>query len=703
MTPKKTKSGHVIQLRTGAGRRPSIPIATLDPVRAQECCKVMVECARLLVDSGRLQEAHEALLKLGAAAGNEDDFAVEEAAIRALCAEPLPEAHEPGAGITVRQFGEKWTSGQLAREFPGEVFEIKSMDAYKQKLEHHYHTIGNVPLKFFTKKHFRAAMAALNPALKERARAAYAQVIYRLLNVAVKVDVLDANPLPEGSIPPSPTDTEFQLLYPHEDALLCGCQTTDFAERFTYGFAIRTGIRVSTLFPLKWRNINLRTGLLTGTAKDTRAPGKRRKGRRGKRVEFKLSPDVLNALRWWRQQRQDETEEATIFPQLELTAWADRLRVALLAAGVDRYELHHPSETGKPMRFHDLRASFITFALANGKTEAWIRDRTGHSDSQMIVRYQRDHVKELEVHDWLPLDVALGLCRVAEDVTPCRVAEAPALEVTSQQLLSDPDRIAAEQQQPVVRHLSAPPLGLATAEPTTVSQDAPDHVAVDRAHREQDQIDHVVPPAAQLPHGPSATTSAPVVQGNDRGVGQSLPSALPAALLAAQGLDEVVAAVEPGEPEQLVEGGVGEDGGNRGLSFSHLGLFSGSQGVATGVATGGGFWGLGNEKFGFFDAGAPGWTRTTDQKIRNQPAEPLVQRESPVSREPIASCSTRPHEAPRALPARRELMSEPVLLDLLDLAIGARRWELARELCDQLLALEQAHGQSAPITKLNRK
>jgi hypothetical protein len=30
------------------------------------------------------------------------------------------------------------------------------------------------------------------------------------------------------------------------------------------------------------------------------------------------------------------------------------------------------------VRLHDLRATFITIKLANGRTETWIADRTGH-------------------------------------------------------------------------------------------------------------------------------------------------------------------------------------------------------------------------------------------------------------------------------------------------------------------------------------
>jgi hypothetical protein len=38
---------------------------------------------------------------------------------------------------------------------------------------------------------------------------------------------------------------------------------------------------------------------------------------------------------------------------------------------------------------HDLRGTFVTLSLANGKTETWVADRTGHSSSVMINRYRR--------------------------------------------------------------------------------------------------------------------------------------------------------------------------------------------------------------------------------------------------------------------------------------------------------------------------
>ena len=54
-----------------------------------------------------------------------------------------------------------------------------------------------------------------------------------------------------------------------------------------------------------------------------------------------------------------------------------------------RTELFDATANRGRLREHDLRATFITLALANGRTETWVLDRTGHTTSGMINRYRR--------------------------------------------------------------------------------------------------------------------------------------------------------------------------------------------------------------------------------------------------------------------------------------------------------------------------
>jgi len=59
---------------------------------------------------------------------------------------------------------------------------------------------------------------------------------------------------------------------------------------------------------------------------------------------------------------------------------AQHLRADLKAAGIARPEIFERTAVRHPLRVHDLRATFVTVSLANGKTETWVADRTGHHD-----------------------------------------------------------------------------------------------------------------------------------------------------------------------------------------------------------------------------------------------------------------------------------------------------------------------------------
>jgi hypothetical protein len=58
---------------------------------------------------------------------------------------------------------------------------------------------------------------------------------------------------------------------------------------------------------------------------------------------------------------------------------------------------------------HDLRVAFVTVALANGKSEAWVTDRTGHKTSDMVAKYRRKarSVAEMQLGAFQPLYLAV--------------------------------------------------------------------------------------------------------------------------------------------------------------------------------------------------------------------------------------------------------------------------------------------------------
>jgi hypothetical protein len=65
------------------------------------------------------------------------------------------------------------------------------------------------------------------------------------------------------------------------------------------------------------------------------------------------------------------------------------LRRYLKRAGVDRHELHHRTPPTRPIRFHDLRATGISWMAVRGDEPMKIQERAGHTDFETTQRYIR--------------------------------------------------------------------------------------------------------------------------------------------------------------------------------------------------------------------------------------------------------------------------------------------------------------------------
>jgi hypothetical protein len=65
------------------------------------------------------------------------------------------------------------------------------------------------------------------------------------------------------------------------------------------------------------------------------------------------------------------------------------LRRYLLKAGVARHELHNATPTTRPIRFHDLRASGVSWMAVRGDDPLKIQRRAGHTDLATTQRYIR--------------------------------------------------------------------------------------------------------------------------------------------------------------------------------------------------------------------------------------------------------------------------------------------------------------------------
>jgi len=134
---------------------------------------------------------------------------------------------------------------------------------------------------------------------------------------------------------------------------------------------------------LRWRDLDLARGVIRLDENKTDDPR-----------AWALDAGVAAALaRWRRHFHVDAADHERVFREdgrpLYVDQLAKQLRADLKIAGVTRAELFERTAVRRPLRVHDLRATFVTISLANGKSETWVADRTGHRSSAMINRYRR--------------------------------------------------------------------------------------------------------------------------------------------------------------------------------------------------------------------------------------------------------------------------------------------------------------------------
>jgi len=312
-------------------------------------------------------------------------------------------ASAPGAVTTMRQIAKAWTSGELAEKHPDHVKAKRTADKDAQRFEVLCKTIGDVPVTSFTLADAERAMAALPNDLTSATRRQYAQILAKLLHLAVyPLKLIPASPLPRGFLPKVRRAKATAWLYPAEDAQLLACKRVALERRVLYGFLAREGLRCGEALALRWSDLDLVRGVIRLDANKTNDPR-----------AWALSPGVAAALERFHELVSGEL----VFTVLNDGRLAETLRADLKLAKVTRAELFERSNARQPIRLHDLRATFVTLSLAAGKSETWVADRTGHRSSVMIANYRRGArtAAELELGELAPLDVAVAGLPPAKD------------------------------------------------------------------------------------------------------------------------------------------------------------------------------------------------------------------------------------------------------------------------------------------------
>ena len=298
---------------------------------------------------------------------------------RAEAAKEAQRAEGPTFGDVAKQ----WTSGELARLYPDHVKAKRTAADDAQRLRRYAAIVSEVPIASFTLDHAEAVMRALPEGLAPATRRQVAQAVTKVLHLAVyPLCLRAANPIPRGWLPAVRRNLQRQqeTPFPSEIDRFVSCPNVPHVVRLFVGFIAREGMRHEEAAGLTWTDVDLTHGLVhlsQNKTDDARS--------------WELRQDTRAALDSWHR-RLGAPKDGPIFvtddgAALELRA--DTYRAHLLLAGVDRHELHHGGKASKPTAIHALRALFVTESLAQGRSETWVTDRTGHRSRSMVDTYRR--------------------------------------------------------------------------------------------------------------------------------------------------------------------------------------------------------------------------------------------------------------------------------------------------------------------------
>jgi|HubBroStandDraft_1064217.scaffolds.fasta_scaffold02978_5 integrase len=407
---------------TIGGRRKAFRLATSDPDEAQRRREVLARIARRLADAGK--DAHAEALCQQAAAANDRTLSAIIEIVDGLVegrehavGEPM-RARTSAVAVTFKDVGKMWTSGDLAKRFRRRIKDIDHteniarFERYVYPFVYEGKSIAATPIGAFTTDHGDAILA--QPEIPDGSVRHVAQLVSRVCKLAAyPLKAIARSPLPAGWLPPRNGAKEKSYLFPTEEADFQRNTKVPLVRRLLVGVCAREGLRKENAVTLEWPDLVLDQGDDAMVVLDMT-----KNGRGGSWV---LDPGTAEALRRWRKLC---TSERYVFPTsalprhrrtvtdrpLYVDHLAGELRDGLQDAGVKRAKLFERSNHRMRLRAHDLRATFVTLALADGKTEDWVVTRTGHGSSQMIALYRRQAKTAAELK--------LGWLRPLHEVVP---------------------------------------------------------------------------------------------------------------------------------------------------------------------------------------------------------------------------------------------------------------------------------------------
>lgn len=406
-------------IRFGAGKRRRIRITTKDETEAKRRELQIAEISRLLARACVPWDVATDVLDLvgqgQAVTANE----IVEAHMAGLTASKPVVATESKEIRSMNDLARAWMTGELAKKYPDckAARQTKRSGDDENNWKYIGKTIGLISVKRFTLEDAELAMRKLPEGRTSSTRRRYALLMTKLLRLAVyPLKLIKFSPVPPGFLPARNKVKAKSWLYPDDDRQLLACTRIPIDSRVLYGFLGREGMRCGEALSLQYHDFGLtagKTGVVMLDKNKTDTPR-----------TWALTPGTAAAIRRLKDLTKAGPDDYP-FRHLETAHVADDFRGHLKLAEIDRPEMHEQNENRLRMRLHDLRSTFVTISLANGKTETWVRDRSGHKSSEQINTYRQAArmAEELELGAFAPLDQAIDWKHEAPAVAAPLAAE----------------------------------------------------------------------------------------------------------------------------------------------------------------------------------------------------------------------------------------------------------------------------------------
>ncbi len=307
------------------------------------------------------------------------------------------------SGHTFEDVARLWTSGAIHAEYAGVPLNSNAERDLGMLVKHVFEHVGAVPIGQVTPKHFSKVYHQMGEkGLRDETRVFIWKVMARVMQLAYQpLGLITSNPIERGSKPKVLDARRTPMLLPVHDDMLMACPSVDVLERLLYGFLGREGMRIGEAIKLRWVDVmpQLLSAFCSKTGKETA---------RVWDVRTRLA-----LLRYRELYAPESLDTDLVFEGLSPKRCA-LFRAALKRAGVFRVSPElamHSRERGerRQVRPHDLRRLFVTLSIAQERSDAWIRARTGHTSSRMIVHYNdlAEQHKQLGRVELAALDCAI--------------------------------------------------------------------------------------------------------------------------------------------------------------------------------------------------------------------------------------------------------------------------------------------------------